>query len=237
MKVNKIAFAVLTALVAGRASYAAEDNTPSPNSAPTVAALNATPPAASSSAAAPANANTLQTVNVTAQHTTQDIQSVPITIQAFTGNTLQQLNVTSFNDLIKYLPNVTFAANGPGQGNIYMRGLSTGFLGNQSSATIAPFPNVAVYLDDQSMQFPARNLDIYMVDMERVEVLEGPQGTLFGGGAEAGAVRYITNKPNLDKVSGSAEASTSVTAGGAPNNSANVVLNLPIIPGTFACAG
>ena len=237
MKVNKIAFAVLTALVAGRASYAAEDNTPSPNSASTVAALNATPPAASSSAAAPANANTLQTVNVTAQHTTQDIQSVPITIQAFTGNTLQQLNVTSFNDLIKYLPNVTFAANGPGQGNIYMRGLSTGFLGNQSSATIAPFPNVAVYLDDQSMQFPARNLDIYMVDMERVEVLEGPQGTLFGGGAEAGAVRYITNKPNLDKVSGSAEASTSVTAGGAPNNSANVVLNLPIIPGTFACAG
>jgi iron complex outermembrane receptor protein len=237
LKVNKIAFAVLTALVAGRASYAAEDNTPSPNSASTVAALNATPPAASSSAAAPANANTLQTVNVTAQHTTQDIQSVPITIQAFTGNTLQQLNVTSFNDLIKYLPNVTFAANGPGQGNIYMRGLSTGFLGNQSSATIAPFPNVAVYLDDQSMQFPARNLDIYMVDMERVEVLEGPQGTLFGGGAEAGAVRYITNKPNLDKVSGSAEASTSVTSGGAPNNSANVVLNLPIIPGTFALRG
>ena len=237
MKVNKIAFAVLTALVAGRASYAAEDNTPSTNSAPTAAALSATSPAASSAAATPANANTLQTINVTAQHTTQDIQAVPITIQAFTGTTLQQLNATSFSDLIKYLPNVTFAANGPGQGNIYMRGLSTGFLGNQSSATIAPFPNVAVYLDDQSMQFPARNLDIYMVDMERVEVLEGPQGTLFGGGAEAGAVRYITNKPNLDKVSGSAEASTSVTAGGAPNNSANAVLNLPIIPGTFALRG
>jgi len=237
LKVNKIAFAVLTALVAGRASYAAEDNTPSTNSAPTAAALSATSPAASSAAATPANANTLQTINVTAQHTTQDIQAVPITIQAFTGTTLQQLNATSFSDLIKYLPNVTFAANGPGQGNIYMRGLSTGFLGNQSSATIAPFPNVAVYLDDQSMQFPARNLDIYMVDMERVEVLEGPQGTLFGGGAEAGAVRYITNKPNLDKVSGSAEASTSVTAGGAPNNSANAVLNLPIIPGTFALRG
>ena len=241
MKVNKIAFAVLTALAATPVSYAADNTTPT-NSAPT-ATLGATSPAASSpdatpaNAASPSNANTLQTVTVTAQHTTQDIQAVPITIQAFTGNTLQQLNVTSFNDLIKYLPNVTFAANGPGQGNIYMRGLSTGFLGNQSSATIAPFPNVAVYLDDQSMQFPARNLDIYMVDMERVEVLEGPQGTLFGGGAEAGAVRYITNKPNLDKVSGSAEASTSVTAGGAPNNSANAVLNLPIIPGTFALRG
>jgi outer membrane receptor protein involved in Fe transport len=174
---------------------------------------------------------------VTAQHTLEDIQDVPITIQAFTGTTLQQLNIQTANDLIKYLPNVTLAENGPGQGNIYMRGLSTGFLGNQSSASIAPFPNVAVYLDDQSMQFPARNLDIYMVDMERLEVLEGPQGTLFGGGAEAGAVRYITNKPNLDKVSGSAEAGVSATDGGGPNNSTNAVLNFPIIPGTLAVRG
>ncbi len=235
MKINKIAFAVLTALVASRAAYAADDTTTPNANAPTTA--TATTPAATSSTTNKDNPNTLQTVTVTAQHTVQDIQDVPITIQAFTGNTLQQLNVTSFDDLIKYLPNVTFAANGPGQGNIYMRGLSTGFLGNQSSASIAPFPNVAVYLDDQSMQFPARNLDVYMIDMERVEVLEGPQGTLFGGGAEAGAVRYITNKPNLDKVSGSAEASTGVTAGGGPNNSANAVLNLPIIPGTFAVRG
>ncbi len=56
------------------------------------------------------------------------------------------------------------------------------------------------------MQFPARNLDVYMVDMERIEVLEGPQGTLFGGGAQAGAIRYITNKPKLDVTEGNAEA-------------------------------
>jgi iron complex outermembrane receptor protein len=234
LKINKIAFAVLTALVASRAAYAADDTNPSAAAATTPTATTPATPAPTNDANKP---NTLQTVTVTAQHTVQDIQDVPITIQAFTGETLQQLNVTSFDDVIKYLPNVTFAANGPGQGNIYMRGLSTGFLGNQSSASIAPFPNVAVYLDDQSMQFPARNLDIYMVDMERLEVLEGPQGTLFGGGAEAGAVRYITNKPNLDRVSGSAEASTGVTSGGGPNNSANAVLNLPIIPGTFAVRG
>jgi iron complex outermembrane recepter protein len=240
LKINKIAFAVLTALVASRAAYAADDTIPSTANTPAAASATtpaATSPATPSSANGANNANTLQTVTVTAQHTVQDVQDVPITIQAFTGETLQQMNVVSFNDLIKYLPNVTLAANGPGQGNIYMRGLSTGFLGNQSSATIAPFPNVAVYLDDQSMQFPARNLDVYMVDMERVEVLEGPQGTLFGGGAEAGAVRYITNKPNLNTVSGSAEANVGVTAGGAPNNSANAVLNLPIIPGTFAVRG
>jgi len=62
--------------------------------------------------------------------------------------------------------NVSFATNGPGSGNIFMRGLSAGFAGNQSSATIAQFPNVATYLDDQSLQFPARNLDVYFVDMD-----------------------------------------------------------------------
>jgi len=88
------------------------------------------------------------------------------------------------------------------------------------SASIAPFPNVALYLDDPVHAVPARNLDVYMVDMERVEVLEGPQGTLFGGGAEAGAVRYITNKPKLDAVSGDAEASYGVTAARSQQRSA-----------------
>ena len=145
---------------------------------------------------------------------------MPITVQAFTGQALAELNIKTLDDLLKYTPNVTFGNNGPGQGDIFMRGLTHGFRGNQSSATIGNFPNVAIYLDDQSMQFPARNVDIYMVDMERVEVLEGPQGTLFGGGAEAGAVRYITNKPNLDAFEGNAEASYGFTAGGAANSAA-----------------
>ncbi|WP_114239707.1 TonB-dependent receptor [Dyella sp. C9] len=237
MKINPITCAVLAALAVTRVSYAGETDQPATQPSAAQAPATDATPAQQGPSATEASASTLGAITVTAQHANEDMQDVPITMQAFTGNTLQQLNVNTFDDLIKYLPNVTFAANGPGQGNIYMRGLSTGFLGNQSSASIAPFPNVAVYLDDQSMQFPARNLDVYMVDMERVEVLEGPQGTLFGGGAEAGAVRYITNKPNLDKVSGNVEASTGVTAGGAANNSANAVLNLPIIPGTFALRG
>ena len=122
----------------------------------------------------------IEEILVTAQRRNESIQNVPITIQAITGTQLQQLSITTFDDVIKYLPNVTFGTNGPGQGEIYMRGLSAGNAGNQSSATFASFPNVAVYLDDQSVQFPSRNLDVYMVDMERVEVLEGPQGTLFG---------------------------------------------------------
>ena len=70
--------------------------------------------------------------------------------------------------------------------------------GQQGSCATGLFPNVAVYLDDQSAQVPGRNLDIYAADLERIEVLEGPQGTLFGSGAEAGVLRYITNKPKLD---------------------------------------
>jgi iron complex outermembrane recepter protein len=176
----------------------------------------------------------IQEITVTAQRRTESIQDVPVTIQALTGEQLGQLNVATFDDVLKYLPNVTFSSNGPGQGNIYMRGLSAGFAGNQSSAAIDPFPNVATYLDDQSMTFPARNVDIYMADMERIEVLEGPQGTLFGGGAEAGAIRYITNKPKLNVTEGSADASYGTTAHGDPNAAITAVINLPLIQDTLA---
>src|SRR5579864_9420281 len=176
----------------------------------------------------------LEEITVTAQRRSESIQNVPITIQAITGDQLGQLNVTTFDDVLKYLPNVTFSSNGPGQGNIYMRGLSAGFAGNQSSAAINPFPNVATYLDDQSMAFPARNVDVYMADMERIEVLDGPQGTLFGGGAEAGAIRYITNKPKLNVTEGNAEASYGTTAHGDPNSALTAVLNVPLIPDTLA---
>jgi iron complex outermembrane receptor protein len=181
------------------------------------------------------DSDTIQEITVTAQRRNESAQDVPITIQAITGEQLQQLNVTTFDDLLKYTPNVTYSGNGPGTGSIFMRGLSGGSAGNQSSATIAPFPNVAVYLDDQSMQFPGRNLDVYMIDMQRVEVLEGPQGTLFGGGAQAGAIRYITNKPELDVTDGNVNASYGITAsGGDPNSSVNATINLPLIPDTLA---
>ncbi len=171
---------------------------------------------------------------VTATRRNESLQKVPLTIQAFTGDTLAQLNVKNFNDLIKYTPNVTFGNNGPGAGAIFLRGLSTGFAGTQSAATTSYFPNVALYLDDQSMQFPGRNADVYVADLERVEVLEGPQGTLFGGGAEAGAVRYITNKPKLDRFEGHFEGSAGGTRGGAPNGAFNATINIPIIQDKLA---
>jgi outer membrane receptor protein involved in Fe transport len=179
----------------------------------------------------------IQEITVTAQRKTESIQDVPITIQAISGDQLKQLNVQTFDDLLKYTPNVTYSGNNPGGGNIFMRGLSGGGTPGQSQSTTAPFPNVAVYLDDQSMQYPARNLDVYLVDMERVEVLEGPQGTLFGGGAQAGAIRYITNKPKLDVTEGNSSASYGITAGGDPNSAANATINLPLIADTLAVRG
>ena len=171
---------------------------------------------------------------VTAQRRDQSLQDVPMTLQALSADSLSKLNVTTFNDLLKYTPNVTFGNNGPGQGAIFMRGLSAGFAGEQSAGTIGGFPNVALYLDDQSMQFPAHNADVYVADIERVEVLEGPQGTLFGGGAQAGAVRYITAKPKFDRIEGKMEGSFGGTASGAPNAAFNAMINIPIIKDTFA---
>ena len=144
---------------------------------------------ASDSADASVNTDAVQEITVTAQRRSENSQDVPITIQALTADTLTQLNVTTFDDFVKYLPNVTVAGVGPGQNNIFMRGLSIGIGGQDDSGTLGLFPNVAVYLDDQSVALPGRNLDVYAADMERIEVLEGPQGTLFGSGAEAGALR------------------------------------------------
>jgi iron complex outermembrane receptor protein len=176
-------------------------------------------------------------VLITASRSAEKLQDVPITIQSMTGYQLNQLNVTTAYDLLKYTTNVTYSGNGPGTGNIFMRGLGGYGSGNQSQSTTAPFPNVALYLDDQSMQFPARNNDVYLVDMGRVEVLEGPQGTLFGGGAQAGAIRYITNKPQLERASGELNAGYGGTAGGDPNTNLNAILNVPLIDNVFGLRG
>jgi outer membrane receptor protein involved in Fe transport len=173
-------------------------------------------------------------VIVTAQRRDQSIQTVPMTIQAFGADRIRKLNLGTLDDLIKYTPNVVYTAPGAGQGQVFMRGLSTGRAGEQSYATVGGFPNVAVYLDEQSMQFPGRSPDIYLADMQRVEVLEGPQGTLFGGGAEAGALRYITNKPKLNTFEGQIEGMYGFTAHGDPNYNITAMVNLPVIKDKLA---
>ncbi len=190
--------------------------------------------AATTTATDTSDSEGIQEITVTAQRRVENMQDVPITIQALTSETLTQLNVTTFDDFIKYLPNVSQASTGPGQSSIFMRGLSVGVTGQQGTGTTGPIPNVAVYLDEQSGALPGRNLDVYAADMERIEVLEGPQGTLFGSGAEAGVLRYITNKPKLDVTEGDVNAGYSYTAGGDNNSNVDAMLNLPLIADTLA---
>jgi len=203
----------------------------------TFAGVAAAAPADASDATASAPSEALQEITVTAQRRTENMQDVPIAMQAFTAQTLQQLNVQTFDDYIKYLPNVTTASNGPGQNEIFMRGLSAGSQPSQGSASTGLWPNVAIYLDNQSGQLPNRNLDIYAADLNRIEVLEGPQGTLFGAGAEAGVIRYITNAPKIDITEGNVKAGYGTTASGDPNTDLTAVLNLPLIEGTMAARG
>jgi iron complex outermembrane receptor protein len=192
---------------------------------------------AAAATTADTSSDSIEEITVTAQRRTENMQDVPIQIQALTGQTLTQLSVETFDEFVKYLPNVTSASNGPGQGVIFMRGLATSTLATQGSSGIGSFPNVAVYLDDQSGQLPGRNLDVYAADIERIEVLEGPQGTLFGAGAQAGVLRYITNKPKLDVTEGSVNAGYAYTSGGDPSSSVEAMINLPLIPDMLAVRG
>ncbi len=176
----------------------------------------------------------LHEVIVTATRSPENLQDVPISVQVLTADILA--NHRTLEDYVRYLPGVTAESTGPGQNNIYIRGLSTpgGARGLQGEGSVGLLPTVAVYLDEQSAQLPGRNLDIYAIDLERVEVLEGPQGTLFGAGAEAGVIRYITNKPKLDVEEGNVNASYGTVAHGDPNTAIDAMINIPLIENTLA---
>jgi iron complex outermembrane recepter protein len=205
-----------------------------PRSIRILAATIALPPETATTAP---SGDELQEVIVTANRREENLQNVPMTIQVLTGETLAKLNATTFDDFVKYLPAVTAHGVGPGQNSIYVRGLGTADAGIQGSGFGGIFPNVAVYLDEQSAQLPGRNLDVYAADLDRIEILEGPQGTLFGAGAEAGVVRYITNKPKLNVTEATVNAGYATTAHGDPGSSLDAVLNLPLIADTLALRG
>ncbi len=180
------------------------------------------------SAAGVAQAQVLEEVIVTASRRVEAAQDVPIALQAVTGDTLRELRVDTFDQYVKYLPNVIHTGNGPGKKEIYIRGSAT----EQTSVTVAPAqgsaPGVALYVDEQPVSFGARNLDVYAVDLERIEVLSGPQGTLFGASSQSGNMRLITNKPNTDAFEAGFNARFGSTTGGADSSAVNAFANLPL---------
>ena len=170
----------------------------------------------------------VDTIVVTATKRAENAQDIPVAVQALGSDTLDELRVDNFSDYLTQLPGVTAGGSGPGQNTIYIRGVAS-TTPNLTVAGVAGLaPNVALYLDDQPLSQPGRNLDVYAVDLERVEVLSGPQGTLFGASSQAGTVRLITNKPKIGEFEAIANAGVSFTKDGEMSQKFEAIVNIPI---------
>ena len=174
----------------------------------------------------------IETIEVTATKRAESIQDVPVTVSALSGDALENLGVDNFQDYVEFLPNVVFQGTGPGQNEIYIRGAATSQTNIAVSTVQALQPSVAFYLDEQPVSMQGRNLDIYAADVARVEVLPGPQGTLFGASSQSGTVRMITNKPDLAGFAGGIDLGTSFTKGGEMSNSVTGFLNFALSDST-----
>jgi outer membrane receptor protein involved in Fe transport len=170
------------------------------------------------------SSGSLEEVVVTAQKRTESLQNVPLSITALGTQQLEELHVQNFDDYIQYLPSVSIKTTGPGQGKVYMRGVSSGGdLVHDGSA-----PSVGVYLDEQPVTTIQGVLDVHIYDIARVEALAGPQGTLYGASSEAGTLRIITNKPEFDVLKGAYDIQANDVAHGRPGYSGEGYINIPI---------
>lgn len=178
----------------------------------------------------------VEEIVVTATKRSESLQKVPVSVQALGEKSLAQLGVAKFSDYLQQLPNVTAGGGGPGQNTIYIRGLAS-TTPNLTTAGVAGLaPNVSMYLDEQPLSQPGRNLDVYAADLARIEVLSGPQGTLFGASSQAGVIRLITNDPKLGRFEGIAKGGVSFTKSGDMSANAQAVLNVPVT-GNLAVRG
>ena len=170
----------------------------------------------------------LETIEVTATKRTESIQDVPVAVSALNGETLENLGIDSFQDYVEFLPNVVFQGTGPGMNEIYIRGAATTQSNIMLSSVQALQPSVAFYLDEQPVSMAGRNLDIYATDIQRIEVLPGPQGTLFGASSQAGTVRMIPAKPDHSGFAVGFDSNIGFTKGGEMSNAVEAYFNMPL---------
>ncbi len=178
------------------------------------------------SAAAP-----LEDIVVTAQKRTENLQEVPLSITALGSEKLEELHVTGLDDYVRLVPSLSYVrsqgegGNGqPGTSHLYIRGVVSGGDGNHSGS----LPSVGMYLDEQPVTTIDGNIDVHIYDIERIEVLEGPQGTLYGASSEAGTVRIITNKPDPSKFAAGYDLDFNVVKHGGFGHTEEGFINLPI---------
>lgn len=166
----------------------------------------------------------LESVIVTAQKRQEDLQAVPVSIQALGTTKLEELHIQNFDDYVKFLPSVSFTTLGPGFGVAYMRGVASGENNNHSG----PQPTVGMYLDEQPITTIQGSLDIHLYDMARVEALAGPQGTLYGASSMAGTIRLITNKPDAEAFDAGYDVELNSVKNGEAGYVAEGFLNIPL---------
>ena len=175
-----------------------------------------------------ASAAEIETVIVTATKREESAQDVTISVQAVTGDAVRELGIETFDEYAEYLPNVVSGGNGPGKRELYIRGSATEQSGVTITAAQGSAPGVAVYVDEQPVSFGGRNLDVFAADLERIEVLSGPQGTLFGASSQSGNLRLITRKPEPNKFDAGFNTRYATTADGAGSAGADGFVNLPL---------
>ena len=173
----------------------------------------------------------LEEIVVTAEKRDSTVQKTPISMTAISGAELQSQGVTNLVEVAQQVPGVSFKTSGPGQTELEMRGLTS--TGGES-------PTVGFYLDEAALTPPAMAqngkvvIDPTLFDLNRVEILRGPQGTLYGAGSMGGTVKLVTNKPDLQHFGVNAEGIFSDTDGGGFNHTENAMLNLPLAQGIAA---
>ena len=188
------------------------------------------PPAAEPPAAAPAPEGGGGEIIVTAQKRSEDIRKVPISLSVLSGAALKDQKIASYDDLSRAVPGVAFnaVAGEEGRTNIVIRGVSS----------VSGASTVGLYLDDVSITVPNLYRDgaieARLPDIERVEVLRGPQGTLYGDSSEGGTIRYITTPATADALGMTGTADVSTTRHGGTNYAASGVVNLPVIQDKLA---
>jgi len=172
---------------------------------------------------------TLQEIVVTARKRSENLQDIPESIDVFTSKDLQNLSISQFEDYATKTPSVTFVSIGPGQTQFFMRGVSDGSSPNAQNTSSTGF-----FVDDMSMSYYGVIPDLHSYDIERIEVLNGPQGTLFGAGSMSGAIRIISKKPDVDAFSAGADVDAGKIDHGTDNTTYESFVNLPLVDGRTA---
>jgi len=164
----------------------------------------------------------LEEVVVTATRREINLQSVSQSITAFSTADIEKQAFQSVSDIVRALPSVNKISNQPGNNAIIMRGVAT------SSAEFRTDSQVSVYLDDQPMTANSQQVEVRPIDLERVESLPGPQGTLFGSSSQTGTLVFITNKPDVTGFSAQFDSEVDTTNGGEESYDISGHVNIPL---------